>query len=108
MQIGEDTCIRCKKMTVKIGDNEITVSRFDNRVRVRGEDLKATADCVRTEGKDGLILEGNVVMHCKKDGSSTNVIADRVGLDLSNGTVAIQRTAKSPTLGITPVIHKSK
>lgn len=108
MQISDDTCIRCKKMTIKIGDNEITVSRFDDRVRVRGEDLKATADCVRTEGKDGLILEGKVVMHCKKDGRSANVIADRVGLDLSNGTVAIQRVAKPSTIGITPVIHESK
>ena len=99
MSIGNETCcIRCKKMTVKIGENEITVSRFDDRVRVRGEDLKAIADCVRTEGKDHLILEGDVVLRYKKDGHSANVTGDCVELNLSSGALTIKPAAAKTTV----------
>ena len=95
MNVGDDTCIRCKKMTVKIGDNEITLSRFDDRVRVRGEELKATADSVRSDQKERLILEGDVVLHYKKDGHSANVTGDCIELNLSSGAVTIKPAAKT-------------
>jgi hypothetical protein len=97
MNVGDDTCIRCKKMTVKIGDNEISVSRFDNRVRVRGEELKATADSVRSDRKDRIILEGDVVLHYKKDGHSANVTGDRIEVNLSSGAVTIKPAEKPLT-----------
>jgi hypothetical protein len=95
MNVGDETCIRCKKMTVKIGDNEITVSRFDDRVRVRGEELKATADSVRSDRKDRLILEGDVVLHYKKDGHSANVTGDCIELNLSSGAVTIKPAVRA-------------
>jgi hypothetical protein len=112
MCVGEETsiCYKCKKMTVKICDNEITVTRFDDRVRVRcGEELKATADCVCTDGKDRLILEGNVVMHCKKEGRSfANVMkGEHIEVNLSNGAVTIKQhaeTAVIPTGYAPPVV----
>jgi hypothetical protein len=100
MEVGDDTCIRCKKMTVKIGDQEFTVSRFEDRVRVRGEALKATAGCVRSDRKGHLILEGDVVLHLKKDGHAPTY-ADRLELDLNNGAMTIQRAAKAAS----PAVH---
>lgn len=97
MNVGEETCIRCKKMTVKIGDNEITVSCFDDRVRVRGEELKATADSVRSDRKDRIILEGDVVLHYKKDGHCANVTGDRIEVNLSSGAVTIKPAEKPLT-----------
>ncbi len=101
MKVG-DTCVRCKKMTVTIGETEIALSRFDDRVRVRGEDLKATAASVRSEGKDRLILEGDVVLHYKKVGQSANITGERVELNLCSGSVAIEgaKTLSSPAVHI--------
>lgn len=101
MKVG-GTCVRCKKMTVTIGESEIALSRFDDRVRVRGEDLKATAASVRSDGKDHLILEGDVVLHYKKDGQSANVTGERVELNLCSGSVAIKgaNTLSSPAVHI--------
>lgn len=93
MHVSDETCIHCKKMTVTIGENEITVSRFDDHVRIRGEGLKATAGSVCTDGKDRLILEGDVVLHCKKDGQTVaNVMkGEHIELSLSSGAMTIQR-----------------
>ena len=98
MNIGDDTCLRCKKMTVQIGENAITLSCFDDRVRVRGEELKATADSVRSDGKDHLILEGDVVLRYKKDGHSANVTGDCVELNLSSGALTIKPAAAKTTV----------
>ncbi|HTU16908.1 MAG TPA: hypothetical protein VMG10_02500 [Gemmataceae bacterium] len=94
MNVGDETCIRCKKMTVTIGENEIRLSRFDDRVRVRGEELKAIADSVRSDRKDHLILEGDVVLRYKKDGHSAHVTGDRIELNLSSGAVTIKPAAR--------------
>jgi hypothetical protein len=90
MHIGEYTTLQCKKLTVKIADNEIALSRFDDRIRVRGDDLKAMADSVRGEGKNRLILEGDVVLRYKKDGHVANVTGDCVELNLATGAVTIK------------------
>jgi hypothetical protein len=103
MKVGCDTCVHCKKMTVKIGDNEIAVSRFDDRVRVRGEELKATAGCVCSDGKDQLILEGDVMLHYKKGANSANVNGDRIELNLCSGAVTIKsatKTTSAPSVSI--------
>jgi hypothetical protein len=99
------TCIRCKKMTVTIGENEIALSRFDDRVRVRGEELKATAASVRSDNKDRLILEGDVVLHYKKDGHSANVTGDRIELNLCSGAVTIKPAAKTPSTSAVHIDH---
>lgn len=98
MHVGEETCIHCKKMTVTVGENEITVSRFNDHVRIRGEGLKATAGSVCTDGKDRLILEGDVVLHCKKDGQTVAHVmkGEHIELNLSNGAMTIQGAAKAP------------
>jgi hypothetical protein len=95
MRICNDTCIRCKKMTVKIGENEITLSRFDDRVRVRGEELKATACSVRSDSKDLLILEGDVMLHYKRGAHSANVSGDRIELNLCSGALTIKPASKT-------------
>jgi predicted ThiF/HesA family dinucleotide-utilizing enzyme len=90
MCVGDDTSVCGKKLTVKIGDNSLALTCFDDRVRVRGEDLKATADYIRSERKDCLILEGDVVLHYKKDGHTVNVTGDCIELNLSSGAVTIK------------------
>lgn len=102
MNVGGSTCIRCKKMTVTLGENEIALSRFDDRVRVRGDELKATAASVRSDSKDRLILEGDVVLHYKKDGHSANITGDRIELNLSSGAVTIKPAAKTSS---TSAVH---
>jgi hypothetical protein len=107
VSIGEETCIRAKKMTVKIGDKEITVSRFDDRVRVRGEDLKATALSVHSDHKGELILEGDVVLHCRKVGRGATY-GDRIELDLSNSAVMIHKAAKASSPAVHIGVYESK
>lgn len=106
VDVGDETCIRCKKMTIKIGDNEITLSRFDDRVRVRGEDLKATADCIHSDRKERLILEGDVVLHYKKDGHCAHVHGERIELNLSSSAMTIQKAVKAPPSNL--IEHLSK
>jgi hypothetical protein len=100
MSIGEDTSIRCKKMTVTIGEKEIALSIFDGRVRVRGEDLKASADSVRSDGKDRITLVGDVDLHYKnKESHSASVIrAGQVVVNLSSGTVTATQVEKPTTV----------
>lgn len=92
MSISEGTSVRCKKMTVTIGEKEITVSRAGDCVRVRGEELYATAASVSTDGKEGLILEGDVVLRCKKGGQTFAKVmkGEHIELNLSSGAVTIQ------------------
>jgi hypothetical protein len=97
MKVGGDTCIRCKKMTVEVGDNEISLSRFDDRVRVRGDELKATASSVRSDSKDLLILEGDVELHYKKCGHTAIVAGNCIELNLCSGAMTIKPTAKVPS-----------
>lgn len=109
MFVGDATCISAKKkMTITIGDTKLTLSRFDNRVRIRGEELKATATCVRSDCKDRLILEGNVVLHYKKDGHTAHVTGECIELDLSNGTMAIHKAEKPATIGYYGGAYESK
>jgi hypothetical protein len=84
-------------MTVKIGDSEMTLSRFDDRVRVRGDELKATACNVHSDSKDLLILEGDVELHYKKYGHTAIVAGDRIELNLCSGAITIKPTAKAPS-----------
>src|SRR5579875_3067665 len=94
MSVGEGTSVRCKKMTVTVGESEITVSRCVDRVRVRSEELYATAASVSTDGKDRLILDGDAVLRYKRDGHSAKVIGEHIELNLSNNAMTIQRTAR--------------
>jgi hypothetical protein len=94
MSVGDDSCMSCKKMVVKVADSEITLTRLDGQIRVRGEDLKAKADCVRTDRKDSLILDGDVVLSYKKNGQSARVSADHVELDLASGSVTVKSAGK--------------
>jgi hypothetical protein len=83
-----------KKMSRKMGNTEITLSRFDDRVRVRGNELKATADRVRTDHKNRLILEGNVQLHYKRDGMNASLSGEHIELNLANGTVTARPAAQ--------------
>ncbi|HEY7310780.1 MAG TPA: hypothetical protein VH643_15560 [Gemmataceae bacterium] len=87
--------VSCKKMVVRVGVSEIKVTCLDGQVRVRGEELKAKADCVCPDRLGGLVLEGDVVLSYKKNGQSTRVIADHVELNLANGTVTVKSAGKS-------------
>ncbi len=100
MSVGDDACMSCKKMIVKLGDNELSLTRSDDRVCVRMSQLKAKADCVRTDRKDRLILEGNAVLHYCKDGQCADVTADRIELNLSNGSVTIKPSATMERIGV--------
>ncbi len=90
MFVGDDACMTCKRMVVKVGDNALTLSRIDDQVRVRAADLRAKADCIRTDRKDRVVLEGDVELHYSKDGQSTKVTAERVELNLTTGAVTIE------------------
>jgi len=95
MSTGDDTCMACKKMVVKVGDNSLTLTRIDGQVRIRATlqqvaELKAKADCIRTDRKDRVVLEGDVEMRYSKDGQCAKVTAERIELNLATGSVTIQ------------------
>jgi len=104
MCVGDDTCVSCKKMTLTLGDNEILLTRYDGRVRVRGEELKAKADCVRTDRKDRLILEGNAQLRYRTDDQHASIHAECIELNLATGSVTIKPTAESSPSG-SPVYY---
>lgn len=100
MSVGDDACMTCKKMVVKLGESSLTLTRVEGKVRVRGTDLKAKADCVRTDRKDRLVLEGDVVMHYSKDGQDAKVTAERIELNLATGAVTIKGTGSLERIGV--------
>src|SRR5262249_54000761 len=104
MCVGDDTCVSCKKMTLTLGDNEVLLPRYDGRVRVRGEELKAKADCVRTDRKDRLILEGNAQLRYRTDDQHASIHAECIELNLATGSVTIKPTAESSPSG-SPVYY---
>jgi hypothetical protein len=95
MSVGEDACMSCKKTVVKVGDYELTLTTVDGQVRVRAPELKAMADCVCADRKGHLILEGDAVLHYRKDGQRANLKAERIEIDLSSGSVTIKPAAQS-------------
>jgi hypothetical protein len=94
---GNGNACSFKRATIKIGDDEITISRFDDRVRVRGDELKATAERIRINRDHCLILEGDVVLHYKKDDQSAHVSAEHIELNLATGAMTIKGTINLPT-----------
>jgi len=92
MSIGDDSCMSCKEMTMTVGDSEITLAYLKGRVGVCGEDLKATAACVRTDRKNHLILEGDVHLRYHKDDQHASIRAECIELDLTTGSVTIKPT----------------
>ena len=44
LRLGDDACLRCKKMSLKVGNSSVTLTRRDGRVRLHGEQLQAKAD----------------------------------------------------------------
>jgi hypothetical protein len=104
MSVGDDSCMSCKKMTMTVGDSEITLTRLDDRVRVRGEDLKATAACVRTDRKNRLILEGDVHLRYHKDDQHASISAECIELDLTTGSVTIKPAGSSSYVPVRMIV----
>jgi hypothetical protein len=96
MSIGDDACMTCKRMTVKVGDCSLTMTTADGKVRVRSTELKGWADCVQTDRKDHLILKGDVVLHYKKQGQRVQILAgEHIEMNLATGSVRIEQSASS-------------
>jgi hypothetical protein len=95
MSLGDDACMTCKKMTVKVGDCSLTMTTADGKVRVRAAELKAWADCVQTDRKERLILKGDVVLHYKKDGHHADVTGEYIELNLATGAVTVKQASSS-------------
>ena len=86
----DDACVSSKKLTMNVADCRLTLTSKDGRVRVRAVELDAKADCIRTDRKDHLILEGDAVLHYRKDGQCADVNAERIELNLATGSVTIK------------------
>ena len=94
-------CVCCKKMTVKIGDCALTVTRLGDKLRIRGEELRATATCIRSEHTDWLILEGGAVLRHAKAGQQPEIIrAERIELNPRTGAVTIKPAATIERIGV--------
>jgi hypothetical protein len=96
-----DACMACKKMTVKLGDCMLTVTPFHDKVRIRGDELRATAAGVRMDGKDRLILEGGAVLRHTKAGQQTKIIkAERIELNLRTGKMTVESAGTMERVGV--------
>lgn len=105
MKTANDGCASCKKMTVKVGGHAVTMFATNGKVRVRATDLKASADSVRTDRKDHLILEGNVVLHYSKAGQHcSKVSAEHIELNLATGSMMVHSAGKSSNVPSQPVV----
>ncbi len=85
MSINDDeACLTCKKLIVKVGGRQLTLTTVDGKVHIRAAELDGEADCVRTDGKDHLILEGNAVLRSSKAGQQVQVLkGERIELHLA-------------------------
>jgi hypothetical protein len=81
-----------------VGASEITLTRLDNRVRVRGECLRATAACVRTDRKNRFILEGDVHLRYHEDDQHASISAECIEMDLTTGSVTIKPAGSSSSV----------
>lgn len=95
-------CMCCKKMTIKIGNCPLTVTRVGDKVRIRGEELRATASCIHSDPADTdcLILEGGAVLRHAKAGQQPEIVrAERIDWNPRTGAVRIRAAATIERVG---------
>jgi hypothetical protein len=100
MHAGDGCQTTCRKMVVKMGDHSLAFRCEDGKVCVRSPELKATAKCVRTNGKDHLVLEGDAVLRYHKDGQRANVSAQHIDVNLLTGSVTIESITSPPRASV--------
>lgn len=95
-----DAHMTCKKMTVDMGDSPLTIYTAQGKVRIRSADMKARADCILTDRKDRIILQGDALLHYCKGDQRIHMNGERIELNLRTGAVTIQPTVPLPRLGV--------
>ena len=59
-------------------------------MQLQGSQVEARANAVTTDQKDLLILDGKVKLRYTKDGQSAEIVAGRIEVSLSEGTLKIK------------------
>jgi hypothetical protein len=81
----------CKKLDLKMSDSQpMTLAAASGQVQLQSSQVEARANVVTTDQKDLLVLEGKVRLRYNKDGQSADIVADRIEVSLSEGTLKIK------------------
>ncbi len=86
--------IQCKSMVLEAPHGDaVKLTAGNGRVVVRGPDMKAWADGVRTAGKHRIVLEGHVRLVSHRDGHEARIKADVLEVSLVGEHVEVRPTA---------------
>jgi hypothetical protein len=96
---GLDSRMRPKSVTIKPdSDDALTFTARDGRVIVNGQHVRGSAKRAYREAKsDKIVLQGNVALEYYKQNDRASVKADRVDLDLNDGSVQIMGAGELST-----------
>lgn len=86
------TSMHCTKLSMQMGPQcTIRVAAANKKIVVACKEFDAVADLAEAREDEGkLVLEGNVVLLYRKNGSSCRVEADKLVLDLTQSTLSFQ------------------
>jgi hypothetical protein len=82
-----ESCMSCKKMSLQTTHDPLRMSVKDGQVHVAGNGLSGKADCVCTDGKDQVTLEGHVVLRCHLPETKTGL--EHCGITMGEGCVIV-------------------
>jgi hypothetical protein len=103
-----DLCATCENLAIKANGGESFLVCVDGKqVHLKGHSFKASADSITRVGQeDRFILEGHVSLKSDRDGQHADVSAQRVFVNLAEGSFEIKPAAK-PAVAAPPVIPAS-
>jgi lipopolysaccharide export system protein LptA len=99
-----DLCAICENLVFKSsGGTACTLCVGNKQVHLHGPAFKASADSITRVGQEErFILEGHVSLKCDRDGQHADVTAERVVVNLAEGSFEVKPATKSTSA--TPVV----
>jgi hypothetical protein len=95
---GEDACVCCEHMVLKIGGESLKVCVHDKQLQVSGSFVQGSADSVTRNTADGsILLEGHVKVRYDKDGQKASVSGERVVVGVADGRLEVKPVEKPQT-----------
>jgi hypothetical protein len=103
-----DLCAICENLAFKANGGESFLVCVDSKqVHLKGHSFKASADSITRVGQeDRFILEGHVSLKCDRDGQHADVSAQRVLVNLAEGSFEI-KPAPKPAVTVPAVVPAS-
>src|SRR5262249_30059966 len=97
----------CENLAFKANGAACMLSVGNKQVHLKSPSFVASADSITRVGQEErFILEGHVSLKCDRDGQHADVTAERVFVNLAEGSFEI-KPAPRPSVGAPPVVPAS-